>query len=385
MKYLPFKILIFCIILPPILYLGTILGIDRHYTQYYKREINNIYLTDMNAILNGTVGLREAIQRSIGSFLENNILVDLGMVLDITISTNDGAILYPPEYVTETQNDLTSVNPLAVAKQNFRMLSNGLVLTVEANIPPLSVLGLLILMIYVLISSTGLYVYYYTISKKVHREDSERMAELERLRQLEDEFNQQIATLSIQRERLLVEYGGLKESLDEQKKRAALNEEEMFDELEQLELKLKENLYQQKQQAIEILALESKIGDLEKLKENIDKQKEKNAEKLSRRFKTLYKNIEVDERALEGLSDLTEDMALKAEELVHQLNADPSAVPVKRKVFSKKGNVTAFEVVFSYNGRLYFRKNDQQRVEVLAIGTKNTQNRDLGYLDRLAG
>ena len=44
---------------------------------------------------------------------------------------------------------------------------------------------------------------------------------------------------------------------------------------------------------------------------------------------------------------------------------------------------TVQEVIFSYKGRLYFRKVKDSKIEVLAIGTKNTQARDLEFLDNL--
>jgi hypothetical protein len=40
-------------------------------------------------------------------------------------------------------------------------------------------------------------------------------------------------------------------------------------------------------------------------------------------------------------------------------------------------------VTFAYNGRLYFSKSKENRVEVLTIGTKNTQQKDLTYIDSL--
>jgi hypothetical protein len=57
-------------------------------------------------------------------------------------------------------------------------------------------------------------------------------------------------------------------------------------------------------------------------------------------------------------------------------------VPVKRKVFGKKGIETILEVAFAYNGRLYYRSGKEQKTEVLAIGTKNSQEKDLGFLNR---
>ncbi|MEZ4577466.1 MAG: hypothetical protein R2861_15945 [Desulfobacterales bacterium] len=97
----------------------------------------------------------------------------------------------------------------------------------------------------------------------------------------------------------------------------------------------------------------------------------------------MYKNIELTHRALGALTNMTEDMSLKAEEIIHQLNSDPDLVSVKRKVFSKKGKTTSFEVVFAYNGRLYFRKTSGNHIKILTIGSKNTQAKDLMYLDNI--
>ena len=88
------------------------------------------------------------------------------------------------------------------------------------------------------------------------------------------------------------------------------------------------------------------------------------------------------DRAIEGFVELTEEMKIKAEEMVHQLNDDPKMVQIKRKVFGKKNRETVFEVIFAYKGRLYFRNISGNRVEVLVIGTKLTQNKDLAFLDK---
>jgi hypothetical protein len=76
-------------------------------------------------------------------------------------------------------------------------------------------------------------------------------------------------------------------------------------------------------------------------------------------------------------------MKLKCEEIVYLLNSDPDKVIIKRKVFGKKNRETVFEVIFAYNGRLYFRKLKEGSIEVLAVGTKNTQERELEFLDKL--
>ena len=104
---------------------------------------------------------------------------------------------------------------------------------------------------------------------------------------------------------------------------------------------------------------------------------------FEKRFKTLYKNLAFHERAIDGFRDFEEDMKLKCEEVIHLLNSEPDKVIIKRKVFGKKNRETVFEVIFSYNGRLYFRKLKDGSIEVLAVGTKNTQDRELEFLDRL--
>jgi len=39
--------------------------------------------------------------------------------------------------------------------------------------------------------------------------------------------------------------------------------------------------------------------------------------------------------------------------------------------------------LFSYKGRLYYRNTHEQKVEVVSIGTKHTQGKDLTFLDQL--
>ncbi len=171
---------------------------------------------------------------------------------------------------------------------------------------------------------------------------------------------------------LLSEFDQLKSTFKTEKSQAEKTEWDLFDEIETLENKLKE-----------IDRLKIKIQNLEKSQNHITRQKDKTIEKIEKRFKALYKNIEISKRALASLTDMTEEMSLKAEEIIHQLNSDPSLISVKRKVFSKKGNTTSFEVVFAYTGRLYFRKSKDNRIKVLTIGSKNTQQKDLAYISNL--
>jgi len=360
-----------CIFLPPVLYLLTVNSLENYLHDKYEKELTNIYLSDMNNILNGLTNIKDAIDVSITAYLKNNLFIKAGGKLDVNVTTKQGNILYPATYQNSAFNNL-STDPNRLAEKNFNILNEGLDLKVNVKILHYSFLAIAVLLFYILIFLGGLYGYYRKISAKIQLDEIQKNKELERLQELENKRLKEIDKLSEESELLLTEYDQLKTTFKKEKSQAEKTEEDLFDEIEALENKLK---------AIDNLKL--KIAELEKNQNNISRQKNKTTEKLKKRFKTLYKNIEISNRALDSLTDMTDEMSLKAEELIHQLNEDPSLVPVKRKVFSKKGKTTSFEVVFAYNGRLYFRKSKENRIEVLTIGTKNTQSRDLSYINSL--
>jgi hypothetical protein len=57
---------------------------------------------------------------------------------------------------------------------------------------------------------------------------------------------------------------------------------------------------------------------------------------------------------------------------------------VKRKVFLGKAALTVLESEFAYRGRIYWRRGANGKVEILAVGTKNTQPKDLAHLESLS-
>ena len=187
-----------------------------------------------------------------------------------------------------------------------------------------------------------------------------------------------MTNLEKEKKGLISEYELMKRELENEKKRASSNEDEMMEEIVSLEEKINENLARHKEQQEEIAALQKKLNRHDK-----GKSKLKASESVKKRFNAIYKNISMQEKAISGFIDLTDNMKIKAEEIIHQLNQDPALVPIKRKVFGKKGRETVLEVILAYKGRLYFRRLKDNRTEILAIGTKNVQARDLEFLDNL--
>jgi hypothetical protein len=108
------------------------------------------------------------------------------------------------------------------------------------------------------------------------------------------------------------------------------------------------------------------------------------SEQTARRMRTLYKQIEFDDRAIQDLVALRDEaMKLRAEEGIKRLAEDPDTAAIRRKVGGLPPHLSIFEMGFGGKGRIYYTRGRQQRHRVLAIGAKNTQKTDLEYLSRL--
>ena len=156
----------------------------------------------------------------------------------------------------------------------------------------------------------------------------------------------------------------------------------MFQEIITLEEKFNAFIEFKQIKEKEIEELKSKIQIYERRKTPRIRRNE--FDFMLKRFSVLYKTVEMNRKALTGFLSLDEEHQIKVEEIIHLLDRDPDKVIIKRKVFSgKKNRTTCFEVLFAYNGRLYFTKNEKNIIEVLVIGTKNTQTKDMEFIHNL--
>ncbi|HSM89087.1 MAG TPA: hypothetical protein VLT56_03610 [Desulfobacterales bacterium] len=382
MRFFSIKILVLCILLPPLLYLLTVFVLERQLQERYARGIEEACTGDPQLLLDGSLRLRDAVRDNVEAYLRSSAIVRHGVSMRVRVSTQGGTVLYPAPF--EDAADVhTLANPMRVAQDNFSLLSEGLVVRVEARLEHNRLLSNGILGVYVLAALLVLLWHYRTAGRHIRREEAERRREIERLNRLEAENTARLSGLQREREGLLAEFAALKSVMQDVRQRAERNEDDLIGEIENLEKKLAENFGRQTIQQEEIQALKESLAAYEKEQRREDKVRLKTEEALRKRFATLYKNLTVNDRAVEGLADLNEELRLKAEEVIHQLNAAPDLVPIKRKVFGKKNRETVLEVVFAYKGRLYFRKGIDRRVEVLAVGTKNTQGRELEFLSSL--
>lgn len=373
-----------CLVLGPLLYMAT-LNASRYYLdRYYLQTFQNIIVGDSRPLLNGIVQIEEQIANNIQAYLKQNFMVQsLGIDLDILVTTHQGKIIYPIYIDTETlSNELNkNFDSAVIAHKNFEILNNGLDVTIQMNLAHGSTLANLILMVYSTISLLIFFMFYKIGSSKAaldHQAEKELISDLKK----EDQFHQKILEeLKGERQELFENIKQLNKRYQTDKEKAKINEEEMFNEIISLEEQLNAFIELKKRRESEIDELKSTLEKYERRKGSKTKRNE--FDFLLKLYSVLYKNLEINRKAVAGLLSLTEDQQIKAEEIIHQLNETPDIVIIKRKVFSGKKHKTAcFEVLFAYNGRLYFTKHEH-KIEVLVIGTKNTQTRDMDFLHNL--
>ncbi len=367
--------------LPPVLYVVSLNLLESYLQQRYATEIENIYTGDTRALFDGSVRLEDAVNHNIDRFLESRWPVALGVKVSVMVISGTGKIVYPADFVNAPALPLS--DPTRIAAENYRLLSAGLNAKTEVKIGYGTLMSALLLACCLLISVLLLLTHYKKAVTRIDQEQHEKQQEVIRLRQQEKEKVERIETLTEERQLLKDEFDRLQQALATEKNRAQSNENEMIDEIVSLEQQLAENIARQNDRQAQIEALKEKLKHYEKSRRKGDGKKVRATQTLKKRFTTLYKNITIHERAVSGFAELNEELKIKAEEVIHQLNADPSQVTIKRKVFGRKGHQTVLEVIFAYKGRLYFCKRKDNRIEVLAIGTKNTQARELEFLSRL--
>ncbi|RTZ75660.1 MAG: hypothetical protein DSZ00_01485 [Gammaproteobacteria bacterium] len=383
MKFFSFKILLLCILLPPLLYIYTVQLLEKELNRRYFDDIEQIYIGDTEPLFRGSLPLKDAVAQHIDAYLRGRRLIRMGAKVEVTVTTRSGRILYPPLFEEQNAPPMV-VEPMDIAAENYRLLRQGLLLKVRVTLEYNTLLTNIILALYVLLFGMILYGYYRRGLHRARQQELESREEMARLEDAKRNTTRSLESLRAERQRLTAEFDRLQQRIEQQKSAASRNEDQMLEEIESLEMRIQENLSMQQAQQEEIDALRERIRHYEKVRKSEEKQKVRAVEAAGKRFRTLYKKLTVHPRAVEGYVELTDDMRIKAEEIVHQLNENPEQVPIKRKVFGRKGMETVLEVIFAYNGRLYFRRRDDQRIEVLVIGTKNTQNRDLGFIKKIA-
>jgi hypothetical protein len=274
---------------------------------------------------------------------------------------------------------------------------------VVVEVPPLSRLAAGIVLLYGTVLVTGLFFY----NRRTARRELEllgvamsaRDASAERAREIEAELGRvqerlrkvepgeraqadEIGRLEGERETLRRKLEELAEREAELRASAA-RATELDEERRALEDLLEEAVEDLGQKEGEIQELQTRLKRASK--KPPPAKRARGAAQIGRRLRTLYKNVQFDDRAVQDLAALgDETLRLRAEESIKRLADDPDSAAIRRKVGGLPPHLSIFELGFAGKGRIYYTRGGAHRYRILAVGAKNTQKTDLEYLSRLS-
>ena len=194
MKRFPFKILFFCIFLPPVCYMLTLMVLEGYLKQRELGRLNDLVIQNPEALYEGRYSVKEEINRNIRQYLSGSFKYKLGVRTHILVKTKGDRILYPSQfgreslsenYFSEPQSD--SLNYQEVAAENYRILNEGLDLSVDVRIKHNSWLSNSILVLYIFIA---LLIIRKFIWKGLEESQAQDKAQQERIQGLSDQLEE---------------------------------------------------------------------------------------------------------------------------------------------------------------------------------------------------
>lgn len=344
--------------------------------------------------MEGRISIEEEINRKINSFLASKHALRLGISVQIVVKTGTGRWLYPSfdqgytnildsDSYPKEGTERSTADILKIAEKNWKIMQEGLRFGLTVKIPAETLLANSILAFYIIIFTFLLYRTYRKSAREAQLIEISNKQALKTANEKLIAAQQKLQDIAVREKGYQHEISSLKTELDLVSDRVRETEDDALTEIERLEKKLQESVSIKEYLELEVAHLKGELERIEFSQKAPERKQKKQVNGAMKRFKTLYKNLEIQQRAIEGFMDLESDLQLRAEELIHKMNLDCSKLPVKRKIFSKKGAAPAFECEFGYRGRVYWRPGQGTKTEILVIGTKNTQTRDLTYLENL--
>ncbi len=382
MKNFPYRLLFICIFAPAICYIFTLQALEIYLQKQATAEINQILIKNQEALYQGRYTVKDEVNRNIGEYLiDHSLRYKLGIGTEIMVKTKDDRILYPASlkkdiYDSSGDSSENAMNYMDVAAENYRILNN-LIVSIKITLKRNSWLSNSILLVYYLLS---LFVIQYFIRRNIREAEIHDSKRRDYINDLTEKLNATESGLSDIR---LKEDSYLKKIEELKKDRESLSTDidGLLEEMESLEKGLTTQRDLREQRESELTDLQNEINDLKERMQN-PKKKTKMTDSTRKRFRVLYKNLEFSDKSIEGFLALSDEFQLKAEEFIHRLNEDRTLVSVKRKVFGKGGKMNVLEADFAYSGRIYYQADSQTKIRIMGIGTKNTQDQDIGYLER---
>ena len=378
MKNFPYRLLFICIFAPAICYIFTLQALEIYLQKQATVEINKIIIKNQEALYQGRYTVKDEVNRNLGEyFLNHSLKYKLGISTEIMVKTKDDRILYPASLKKDINDSSGEVmNYMDVAAENYRILNN-LITSIKITVKRNSWLSNSILLFYYLLS---LFILQFFIRKNIREteiHERERRDYINDLTEKLEVTESGLSEIRLKEDNYLIKI----EELKKDRESLSTDIDGLLEEMESLEKGLTTQRDLREKRESELTDLQNEINDLKERMQN-PKKKTKMTDATRKRFRVLYKNLEFSEKAIEGFLALSDEFQLKAEEVIHRLNEDRTLVSVKRKVFGKGGKMNVLEADFAYSGRIYYQADSQSKTKIMGIGTKNTQDQDIAYLER---
>ena len=203
MKYLSFKIFFFSLLLPPVLYIISVQAVEGYLNGEFYDRIEKTYLGDTDLLFDGSLRIQDAISGRIDKLIKTNKWFTFwGVDIDVLITSKE-RIIYPAPYIVhEPTQTVDAKETMKTARENFAIMNDGLELKVKVEVPYNALLANSMLLMYLIVFGSGLYVYYLSGIKKVALETMAREKEVERLRHAEANNMRRLFALEEERQAL---------------------------------------------------------------------------------------------------------------------------------------------------------------------------------------
>jgi hypothetical protein len=378
-----------------LLYVFSVRGAERllqeHFSQVTAKAVQ---------ITNLSVPVVLQIQSKIDRYVMNTRWVRIaGVQISVLVLGHDGVTwIYVDGRATPPP---TTLDPAELVREAERILPA--IAEVIVSVPHNALLANTILTVYAAVLLQALFIYNRAVGRRESRRLtgalSARDAAAQRAQTIEHELEairQRLLAVEPSEQEQALEIRGLQaESETLRRKLQALAQRE-----EELRNKAARSVeLDQERRALEELLdeassdLSTKDEEIRTLEKNLKRAtraaptstgRTREVDLLGRRMRTLYKTLEIDDRAIDDLVALRDEtMKLKAEEAMKRLADESDNVAVRRKVGGLPPHLAIFELGFAGKGRIYYAKGRQRRFRVLTVGAKNTQKTNLDYLRQL--
>jgi len=312
-------VLFICIFFPPVLYVFSVQGLEQYLQNKRAKQVQSIIIQDFEAVYSGRYSITEEISTNLERYAREDKLRSLGVITKIVVSTKNGKLLYPQYYEekdiyfdkkTEFDTGSTELfNYIRIAQENFRILNEGLIVSVDVEVRHNSWLTNSILILYIFSSILILYGYYKKrarewMVKTEHEQNrieaisanlTESEKSLQELSQKEQDYISKIQSLTTDREKLKSDIALLMDEVELQNKKS-LEIDEILDEMERLEEQASKNIALREDKEHEIIQLKEEIDQLEMTGKQGAKKRKKDMDSIKKRFSVIYKNLNFHDR-----------------------------------------------------------------------------------------